>query len=99
MELVLKEKGNPTTFAIKGRLDTNTAPQLEAFSQELFQEGLKDFVVDMSECEYVSSAGLRVIIVMQKSVIDGGSLVFEHVVPEVMDVFTLTGFSNILTIR
>ena len=51
----------------------------------------------MSKCEFVSSAGLRVIVAMQKRAATGGSLVFRSVVPDVMDVFTMTGFDNILT--
>lgn len=97
MQIVLKEEGSPTVFALEGRLDTNTSPQLEEYAGELYAKGVTDIVVDMSQCEFVSSAGLRVIVAMQKRAATGGSLVFRGVVPEVMDVFTMTGFDNILT--
>ena len=97
MDIVLKDEGTPTVFALKGRLDTNTSPQLEAFVGELYDKGVNDIVVDMSECEFVSSAGLRIIVAMQKRAAIGGSLVFRSVIPDVMDVFAMTGFDNILT--
>ena len=97
MEIVIKEEGKPTVFAIEGRLDTNTSPQLEEFVGELFNKGVNDLRVDMEKCEFVSSAGLRVIVAMQKRVVNEGSLVFCNVVPEVMDVFEMTGFNKILT--
>lgn len=97
MQIVMKEEGKPTVFALVGRLDTNTSPQLEEYVGELYAKGVADIVVDMAECEFVSSAGLRVIVAMQKRAATGGSLVFRNVVPDVMDVFTMTGFDNILT--
>lgn len=97
MEIVLIEEGKPTVFALEGRLDTNTSPQLEAYANELFEKGVVDLRVDMSKCEFVSSAGLRVIVAMQKHVVNNGSLVFVNVVPDVMDVFDMTGFNKILT--
>ena len=97
MDIVLREEGTPTVFALKGRLDTNTSPQLEAFVGELYDKGVTDIVVDMSECEFVSSAGLRIIVAMQKKAAAGGSLVFRSVISDVMDVFSMTGFDNILT--
>lgn len=97
MQIILKEEGKPTVIALEGRLDTNTSPQLEEYAGDLYAKGVNDIVVDMSKCEFVSSAGLRVIVAMQKRAAVSGSLVFRGVVPEVMDVFTMTGFDNILT--
>lgn len=96
MEIVLKEEGKPTRIAIEGRLDTNTSPQLEEYANDLYAKGINDIVVDMSGCDFVSSAGLRVIVAMQKRATNGGSLVFAGVVPDVMDVFAMTGFDRIL---
>ena len=96
MEIVLKEEGKPTRIAIEGRLDTNTSPQLEEYANNLYAKGVNDIVVDMSRCEFVSSAGLRVIVAMPKRATTGGSLVFVRVVPDVMDVFVMTGFDRIL---
>lgn len=97
MDIVVKEEGKPYVFALEGRLDTNTSPQLEEFAGSLYAKGVSDIAVDMAKCEFVSSAGLRVIVAMQKRAATGGSLVFRNVVPDVMDVFTMTGFDNILT--
>ena len=97
MDIKIIEDGKPTVFALVGRLDTNTSPQLEEFANELFENGKLDIIVDMTECDFVSSAGLRVIVAMQKRATAGGSLVFRNVVPDVMDVFEMTGFSKILT--
>jgi anti-anti-sigma factor len=97
MEIKILEEGTPTIFALEGRLDTNTAPQLEEFSNGLFENGKKNLVVEMGACDFVSSAGLRVIVAMQKRVVNDGSLVFKNVQPDVMDVFEMTGFSKILT--
>ena len=96
MEIKVTQEGTQTSFAIVGRLDTNTAPQLEEFAGKLYEQGVKDIDVDMSGCDFVSSAGLRVIVAMQKRAAAGGSLVFRNVQPEVMDVFQMTGFDKIL---
>ncbi|MBQ3301754.1 MAG: STAS domain-containing protein [Eggerthellaceae bacterium] len=99
MEIVTKQEGTPYVLALVGRLDTNTSPQLESFANELYGKGISDIVVDMSQCEFVSSAGLRVIVAMQKHAAVSGTLVFKNVIPEVMDVFEMTGFDKILTIE
>ena len=97
MDIKIIEDGKPTVFALVGRLDTNTSPQLEEFANELFENGKLDIIVDMTECDFVSSAGLRVIVAMQKHATVGGSLVFRNVRSDVMDVFDMTGFNKILT--
>ena len=99
MEIKVTQEGTQTSFAIVGRLDTNTAPQLEDFAGKLYEQGVKDIEIDMSECDFVSSAGLRVIVAMQKRAATGGSLVFCDVRPEVMEVFQMTGFEKILTFK
>ena len=99
MEIKIDENGGITTLSLSGRLDTNTSPQLEETANGLFDAGDSDIVVDMAECDYVSSAGLRVIVAMQKRAVAGGSLVFKNVQKDVMDVFDMTGFSKILTIE
>ncbi len=97
MNITSREEGGKTLIALEGRLDTNTSPQLEEFMGTQFDAGKKDFEVDMAACDFVSSAGLRVIVAMQKRVVNNGSLLFRNVQPEVMDVFEMTGFSKILT--
>lgn len=97
MEIVTIQEGTPYVFALEGRLDTNTSPQLEEFAGQLYDRGINDIIVDMEKCEFVSSAGLRVIVAMQKRATVGGSLVFRSIVPEVREVFEMTGFDKILT--
>ena len=97
MDIKVVDEGKPYAIALVGRLDTNTAPQLEEFSGELYEKGVTDIAVDMGACDFVSSAGLRVIVAMQKKAAAGGSLVFRAVKPEVMEVFQMTGFDKILT--
>ena len=99
MNIVLLEEGTPTVFAIEGRLDTNTSPQLEEYVNKLYDSGIQDIVVEMANCDFVSSAGLRVIVTMQKHAAVKGSLVFRNVVPDVMEVFRMTGFDSILTLE
>ena len=99
MEIIVKQEGKPFVFALVGRLDTNTSPQLDEFTANLADKGTNDLVVDMAQCSFVSSAGLRVIVAMQKRATVSGSLVFRNVQPEVMEVFTMTGFDKILTIE
>ena len=97
MEIVVKQEGKPFEFALEGRLDTNTSPQLEEYASELAGKGVTDIAVDMAKCDFVSSAGLRVIVAMQKRAAVSGSLVFKNVQSDVMDVFEMTGFDKILT--
>ena len=99
MEIVVKQEGTPFVFALEGHLDTTTSPQLDEYASSLAAKGIKDIVVDMAKCEFVSSAGLRVIVAMQKRAAVEGSLKFTGVVPDVMDVFEMTGFDKILTIE
>ena len=99
MNIVEKDTGTPFVVGIEGRLDTNTSPELDTYASELYENGTHDIVVDMTDCEFVSSAGLRVIVAMQKRATVDGSLVFRNVHPEVMEVLKMTGFDNILTIE
>ncbi|MBQ9347765.1 MAG: STAS domain-containing protein [Oscillibacter sp.] len=97
MTITKKQDGSKLTVALEGRLDTTTAPQLE---QELKQSlaGVIDFTIDMAQLAYISSAGLRVLLAAQKTMNKQGEMVLINVNEEIMDVFDLTGFSDILTI-
>ena len=87
------------TFALEGRLDTNTAPLLETAIISAFDEA-KKVVMDFSSLAYVSSAGLRVLLNSQKMATDKGvPMILTRVSEEIMDVFDMTGFSDILTIE
>ena len=80
--------------AISGRLDTTTAPELE---KGLDFTGITSVEFDLADLEYVSSAGLRVILMVQKNM--KGNFVLKNVKPEIMEIFEITGFADILTIE
>ena len=90
--------GSAAILKIAGALDTETAPQLEALlSSEL--AGVNDLTLDFEALEYVSSAGLRVILNAQKKMNAAGKMKIVHVNETVMEIFEITGFTGILTIE
>ena len=97
--LINKTKdGDTLTIALDGRLDTTTAPQLEAEVTGSL-EGVKKFVIDMEKLVYVSSAGLRVLLKAQKTMNKQGSMVIKNVSDEIKEIFEVTGFDELLTIE
>ena len=97
----LTEKRNCRTIQIKieGRVDTTTSPQLQQAILTAFQKGSK-VVLDFQEVSYVSSAGLRALLIGQKTAMSkGGSMVMVHVQEMVMSVLEMSGFSGILQIE
>ncbi len=100
MSLKIEKKHDDAfvTVVLVGRLDTMTAPELENFiSNEL--SGDENLVLDLEGLEYISSAGLRVILKLQKQKNKSGSLKLVHVGEIVMEVLEITGFTDILTIE
>lgn len=91
------ENGN-VTLTISGRLDTTTAPELEKTLDSVL-EGTKELIFDMAGLEYISSAGLRVILKAQKAMNAQGSMKLTGVNDSIMEVFDITGFLDILTIE
>lgn len=85
-------------LGVEGRLDTTTAPELEA-ELKASLDGVTRLELDFAGLEYVSSAGLRVILSAQKTMNKQGSMVIRNVSETVMEVFEITGFSDILTIE
>ena len=90
--------GAAAILKIVGRLDTSTAPELEA-TIDGCAAGIKELVLDCSALEYVSSAGLRVILKTQKLMNAQGAMKLTHVNESIMEVFDITGFADILTIE
>ena len=90
--------GAAATLKMIGRLDTTTAPELEAAIDGCVAS-IKDLVLDCSALEYVSSAGLRVILKAQKLMNAQGAMKLTHVNETIMEVFDITGFADILTIE
>ena len=98
MQIHYNREAEKLTVSPEGRLDTVTAPDFEKQVGELL-EGVTDFVLDMAKVEYVSSAGLRVILKVQKVMFQQGKMKLIGVNESVMEVFEITGFSNILKIE
>ena len=90
--------GSNLTLNLTGRLDTTTAPELEAVVDNSLA-GVQELVLDMEALEYISSAGLRVIQKAQKMMNAQGSMKLIHVNDTIMEVFDITGFVDILTIE
>ena len=90
--------GTAAVLKVVGRLDTTTAPELEATIDGCVA-GIKELVLDCSALEYVSSAGLRVILKAQKLMNAQGSMKLTGVNETIMEVFDITGFADILTIE
>jgi anti-sigma B factor antagonist len=90
--------GETLTVTLEGRLDTTTAPQLEESLRESM-DGIKELILDFQDLEYISSAGLRVLLSAQKNMAKQGSMKLIHVSDVIMEIFEVTGFVDILTIE
>ena len=86
------------SLALSGRLDTTTAPELEKSIKESI-DGVSALTIDMEKLEYISSAGLRVLLSAQKIMNNQGEMKIVHVSETIMEIFEVTGFSEILTIE
>ena len=96
MEIIKNLNENVMNIALEGRLDTTTAPQLEA---ELTLDGVSELTFDFAKLDYISSAGLRVLLAAQKVMNKQGAMKVLNVNSDIMEVFEITGFSDILTIE
>ncbi|MBR0121786.1 MAG: STAS domain-containing protein [Clostridia bacterium] len=98
MTINKKEHGCAVTYIIEGRLDTTTAPELEAvIKSEL--DGVTDLVFDFSKLDYISSAGLRILLAARKKINPQGSVRVIGANETVREIFELTGFNDILTVE
>ena len=98
MTLEIKRNAEELVLEINGRLDTTTAPALEKTIVENIN-GVKSLILDFKCLEYISSAGLRVLLGAQKRMQQLGEMKVIHVCEEIMEVFEMTGFADILTIE
>ena len=98
MTIEKKINNDAVTLIVSGRLDTQTAPELENELDSILS-GLKELTLDMTNLEYVSCAGLRVILKAQKAMNEQGSMKLTGVNDSIMEVFDITGFLDILTIE
>ena len=91
-------RGTELKVALAGRLDTTTSQEMEQKLRENLP-GVTELVLDLAELEYISSAGLRVLLGAQKIMMKQGSMKLTHVNETVMEIFEVTGFVDILTIE
>lgn len=91
-------ENNTAAVSLEGRLDTVTAPELEKALVELIPD-LTELKLDFTDLDYISSAGLRVLLAAQKAMNKQGSMTLTHVNEAVMEILEVTGFTDILTIR
>lgn len=98
MKISVKNEGKEYTFLLDGRLDTRTAPSLEAKLNEVVG-GAEKLIFDLGGLRYISSAGLRVLLGAVQQMEGKGELIVRDLTPEVRDVFDLTGFSRLFTIE
>ncbi len=98
MNIVKTQEAEKLTIALEGRLDTVTAPQLEGELRSAV-DGVTELVFDLAALDYVSSAGLRVLLAAQKVMNKQGEMTIKNVKPEIMEIFEVTGFVDILNIE
>ena len=98
LEINRKTDGQTMTVMLEGRLDTTTAPQLEPEMKENLN-GVQELILDFEKLEYISSAGLRVLLSTQKTMAKQGSMKLIHVSDVISEIFEVTGFADILTIE
>ncbi|MBO6146884.1 MAG: STAS domain-containing protein [Lachnospiraceae bacterium] len=98
MNITQNKEGSKLTIGLEGRLDTTTAPQLEN-ELKTAVDGIEELVFDMKDLAYISSAGLRVLLSAQKVMNKQGTMVIRNANEEIMEIFDVTGFVDILTIE
>ena len=98
LNITRTKEDSKLTVAVEGRLDTTTAPDLEAALKEEIED-VNELVIDLSSLEYISSAGLRVLLAAQKIMMKQGSMVVKNPNDVIKEIFEVTGFCDILTIQ
>ena len=99
MTININNEGSTISIALSGRLDTTTAPELEQKYDDVFKEN-KEIIFDFNGLDYISSAGLRVMLLAQKQANKQNlKMKVINVCPEINEIFEMTGFSDILTIE
>lgn len=98
MDINVNKEASTLNIALVGRLDTVTAPDLEKVVREMGDD-VKALNFDFANLEYISSAGLRVLLAAQKIMNAQGEMVISNVSDDIMEIFNITGFTDILTIK
>ena len=98
MNIKKTKQAGKLTISVTGSLDTTTAPALEAALNDAL-DGVTELVFDLKELEYISSAGLRILLSSMKAMNQKGSMKVINVNRDIMEIFEMTGFSEVLTIK
>ena len=99
MDIKINQQENKTIVVLNGRIDTSNADQFQQDVAPLMEGENPDIEIDCTDMSYTSSQGLRIFLMLQKSVrARGGKMVMRNMNPQVKEVFDITGFSNIITI-
>ena len=98
MQIFKIKDGATLTIVLEGELNTNTAPELEKVIKANLSN-INDLVLDFAKLDYLSSAGLRVLLIAAKIMDSQGKMIVKNVNQTIMDIFKMTGFTNILTIE
>lgn len=98
MKVTKKQTNSDLLIEIEGSIDSVTAPELHKIINESLN-GVNSIVFDFANVDYISSAGLRVLLATRKSLPKDGNMIIHNANQNVMDIFTMTGFDNILTIE
>lgn len=98
MNIDINVEGSKKTITPEGRLDTTTSPELETVIRDNIDDA-SEIIFDFDKLEYISSAGLRVLLATQKKMSKQGTMLVKNVNETIMDIFEMTGFSDILTIE
>ena len=98
MNIEQKKNGTALTLALEGRLDTTTAPQLEGELKSALA-GVEELTFDFEKLDYISSAGLRVLLSAQKTMNKQGTMKVTHANEMILEIFEVTGFADILTLE
>ena len=98
MTITSTKNDSTLLLELEGRLDTTTSPQLEAEIKDSL-DGITELILDFAKLEYISSAGLRVLLAAQKKMYKQGDMMIRNVCDDILEVFEITGFCDILTIE
>ena len=98
MTVTKKLEGTKLTAAFEGRLDTNTTPYAEKEITDSL-DNVKELVLDFKNLDYISSAGLRLLLILQKKMNDRGAMTIINANDMVKEIFEVTGFSEVLTVK
>ena len=98
LRIAVSKDGAEYTFALDGKLDTETSPELDSKISEVIGDA-KMLIFDLAELEYISSAGLRVLLGAAQAMEDRGEMVIRNLTPTVSEVFDLTGFSRLFNLE